>query len=132
MLDVRLPMGILFVTLGALLFFYGMFFSEAVPFYTPNSWFPLKLNMPVGAFTFVFGLITLTLARFVRIQTADRELASRERELDKIERRRQKALMKRAMAVDGPVQLSDDETEGVEESSTQESDAKTKGSDEAR
>ena len=125
-------MGILFVTLGALLFFYGMFFSEAVPFYTPNSWFPLKLNMPVGAFTFVFGLITLTLARFVRIQTADRELASRERELDKIERRRQKALMKRAMAVDGPVQLSDDETEGVEESSTQESDAKTKGSDEAR
>ncbi len=132
MLDVRLPMGILFVTLGALLFFYGMFFSEAVPFYTPNSWFPLKLNMPVGAFMFVFGLITLTLARFVRIQTADRELASRERELDKIERRRQKALMKRAMAVDGPVQLSDDETEGVEESSTQESDAKTKGSDEAR
>lgn len=128
MLDVRIPMGILFVTLGALLFFYGMFFSEAVPFYTPNSWFPLKLNMPVGAFMFVFGLITLTLARFVRIQTADRELASRERELDKIERRRQKALIKRALAGDTPV----DEIDGAEESATQESDAKASDADESK
>lgn len=112
MLDVRIPMGILFVVLGALLYFYGMFFSEAVPFYTPNSWFPLKLDQPVGAFMFMFGVIMLVLARFIRIHTADRELAAREKELGRVERKRQKALDKRLSAAreagDAEVSESDD------------------------
>lgn len=98
MLDVRKPMGLLFVILGALLFVYGYFFSEAVPFYTPDSWFPLKLNQPVGAFMFIFGAMMLALARFVQLHTADRELGERERELNKAERKRQKAIAKRELA----------------------------------
>ncbi|MDZ4835865.1 MAG: hypothetical protein SGJ27_18965 [Candidatus Melainabacteria bacterium] len=107
MLDVRKPMGLLFVILGALLFVYGYFFSEAVPFYTPDSWFPLKLNQPVGAFMFIFGAMMLALARFVQLHTADRELGERERELNRAERKRQRAIAKRELAAGAPDDSAD-------------------------
>jgi len=96
MLDVRKPLGLLFMILGALLFVYGLFFSQPVQFYTPTSNFPLKLNQPVGAFMFVFGVIMWYLARYVELHTFDKELSQREKEFEKVERRRQKALDKQA------------------------------------
>lgn len=98
MLDVRKPLGLLFMILGGLLFLYGQFFSEHVPFLTPNALIPLKLNQPVGAFMFVFGIVMWQLSRFVEIHTADRELSHREKELDKVERKRQKALARQQAA----------------------------------
>ncbi len=127
MLDVRIPMGLLFTLLGALLFFYGMFISQPVPFYTPNSWFPLKLNQPVGLFMFIFGVLMLALARFVRIHTADRELGLREQELDKAERKRQRALerQKEKASGDESSQAVDDLTEASSSVSSSENETET-------
>jgi hypothetical protein len=120
MLDVRKPMGLLFVILGALLFFYGMFFSKPVPFFTPDATFPLKLNQPVGAFMFLFGALMLALARFVQVSTFDRELALRESELNRADRKRQKALAKRALAEGKGEDSVDDETESSSEDESEE------------
>lgn len=81
MLDVRKPLGLLFMIIGELLFVYGLVFSEAVEFYTPHTHFSLKLNQPVGVFMFAFGLIMWQLARFVEINTMDREMRNRRQEL---------------------------------------------------
>lgn len=81
MLDVRKPLGLLFMILGGLLFLYGVFFSPGVEFHTPGTAFLLKLNQPVGAFMFAFGLIMWQLARFIELHTLDRELTNREKEL---------------------------------------------------
>lgn len=87
MLDVRKPLGLLFMILGGLLFWYGVFCSPGVEFHTPGTSFLLKLNQPVGAFMFVFGLIMWQLARFVELHTLDRELRNREKELGDGEKR---------------------------------------------
>ncbi|MBX9670029.1 MAG: hypothetical protein K2X93_20685 [Candidatus Obscuribacterales bacterium] len=81
MLDVRKPLGLLFMILGGILFIYGLFFSPGVEFHTPGTGFLLKLNQPVGAFMFVFGLIMWQLARYVELNTLERELKNREKEL---------------------------------------------------
>lgn len=128
MLDVRIPMGILFVVLGALLYFYGWFVSEPVLFYTPDTRFPLKLNMPVGAFMFMFGVIMLVLARYIRIHTMDRELANREKELGKADRKRQKALAKRELAAGGQVDGS--QSDSATEDSDEDKNESTDGEDE--
>jgi hypothetical protein len=115
MLDVRKPLGLLFIILGALLFLYGMFVSQPVNFQTPNAFFPLKLNMPVGAFMFVFGVVMWQLARYVELKTLDTELTERERELDRVEKKRAKALAKQqaaaaaaaAAGISGSIDLSD-------------------------
>ncbi len=67
--------------LGGILFIYGLFFSPGVEFHTPGTGFLLKLNQPVGAFMFVFGLIMWQLARYVELSTLERELKNREKEL---------------------------------------------------
>lgn len=109
MLDVRKPLGLLFIILGAVLFLYGQFISEPVQFFTPYGSFPLKLNQPVGAFMFVFGLIMWLLARYVELNTLDRELSKREREFSKVERRRRKALDKQAAGAERVLPESEDE-----------------------
>ncbi|MBX3076639.1 hypothetical protein KF707_10865 [Candidatus Obscuribacterales bacterium] len=126
MLDVRKPLGLLFIILGALLFLYGMYFSPEVNFQTPNAFFPLKLNMPVGAFMFIFGVIMWQLARYVELKTLDHELTEREKELDRVEKKRAKALAKQqaaaaASGVPGSVDLSD--TNAARQSKVQESEA---------
>lgn len=126
MLDVRKPLGLLFIILGALLFLYGMYFSPEVNFQTPNAFFPLKLNMPVGAFMFIFGVIMWQLARYVELKTLDHELTEREKELDRVEKKRAKALAKQqaaaaASGVPGSVDLSD--TNAARQSEVQESEA---------
>ena len=126
MLDVRKPLGLLFIILGALLFLYGMFISQPVNFQTPNAFFPLKLNMPVGAFMFIFGLVMWQLARYVELKTLDQELAAREKELDRVEKKRAKVLAKQQAAaaadgVPGAVDLSD--TNAARQSEVHESEA---------
>jgi len=126
MLDVRKPLGLLFIILGALLFLYGMYFSPEVNFQTPNAFFPLKLNMPVGAFMFIFGVIMWQLARYVELKTLDHELTEREKELDRVERKRAKVLAKQqaaaaASGIPGSVDLSD--TNAARQSNVQESEA---------
>jgi hypothetical protein len=127
MLDVRKPLGLLFLILGALLFLYGQFFSEPVNFQTPHTFFPLKLNQPVGAFMFIFGLVMWQLARYVELHTLDRELTDREKELERVERKRAKALAKQQAAAaeaaggTAPVDLS--ETKAAEQSKAQSSEA---------
>ena len=117
MLDVRKPLGLLFIILGALLYLYGTFFTQPVDFQTPVAHFPLKLNLPVGAFMFVFGLVMWQLARFVELHTLDRELRNRESELAKAERRRQKALAKQKASQEGESsEDAEDDADAVAES----------------
>lgn len=55
----------------------------------------------------------LMLARFMKIHIADRELALREKELDKAERRRQKALARRdSVETEGAQPASDENVVG--------------------
>lgn len=126
MLDVRKPLGLLFLILGSLLFLYGQFFSEPVTFYTPHTSFPLKLNQPVGLFMFAFGLIMWFLSRYVELSTLDRELGKREKELERVERKRAKALAKQQAAAEAaglstPVDLSD--SQAAKQSIAQENEA---------
>jgi|AGTN01.3.fsa_nt_gi hypothetical protein len=82
MLDIRKPLGLLFILLGAILFLYGMFLQKEVMFFTPQTKFPLKLNMPVGLFMFAFGMVMWQLSRYVNIVRLERGLKAREKELE--------------------------------------------------
>lgn len=82
MLDIRKPLGLLFILLGVILFAYGMFIQKEVMFYTPQTKFPLKLNMPVGLFMFAFGMVMWQLSRYVNIIRLERGLKEREKELE--------------------------------------------------
>lgn len=82
MLDIRKPLGLLFILLGVLLFAYGMFIQKEVIFHTPQTKFPLKLNMPVGLFMFAFGMVMWQLSRYVNIIRLERGLKEREKELE--------------------------------------------------
>jgi len=82
MLDIRKPLGLLFILLGVILFAYGMFIQKEVMFHTPQTKFPLKLNMPVGLFMFAFGMVMWQLSRYVNIIRLERGLKEREKELE--------------------------------------------------
>lgn len=82
MLDIRKPLGLLFIILGAMLFLYGAFIQKEVMFYTPQTKFPLKLNQPVGLFMFAFGMVMWQLSRYVNIVRLERGLKAREKELE--------------------------------------------------
>lgn len=82
MLDIRKPLGLLFILLGLILFLYGAFLQKEVMFFTPQTKFPLKLNQPVGIFMFAFGLVMWQLSRYVNIVRLERGLKAREKELE--------------------------------------------------
>lgn len=82
MLDIRKPLGLLFIILGAMLFLYGAFIQKEVMFFTPQAKFPLKLNQPVGLFMFAFGMVMWQLSRYVNIVRLERGLKAREKELE--------------------------------------------------
>lgn len=82
MLDIRKPLGLLFILLGAILFLYGALIQKEVMFFTPDTKFPLKLNQPVGLFMFAFGLVMWQLSRYVNIIRLERGLKAREKELE--------------------------------------------------
>ena len=69
MIDIAKPLAILFLLLGALLFFYGMFFTQFVEFPIPGGKVPLKLNQPVGLFMFLFGVVAWFFSRYVYLKT---------------------------------------------------------------
>lgn len=69
MIDIAKPLSILFLLLGALLFFYGMFFTQFVEFPIPGGKVPLKLNQPVGLFMFLFGVVAWFFSRYVYLKT---------------------------------------------------------------
>ncbi len=69
MIDIAKPLSILFLLLGALLFFYGMFFTQFVEFPIPGGKVPLKLNQPVGLFMFLFGVVGWFFSRYVYLKT---------------------------------------------------------------
>lgn len=58
-LDIRLPIGFLFATLGVLLVAYGLFGNHAV--YTRS--FGINVNLDWGIVLIVFGAAMLVLAR---------------------------------------------------------------------
>jgi len=69
MIDIAKPLAILFLLLGELLFFYGMFFTQFVEFPIPGGKVPLKLNQPVGLFMFLFGVVAWFFSRYVYLKT---------------------------------------------------------------
>jgi len=83
MLDVRKPIAVLFLILGALLFGYGQFFQDFVAWKIPNGEVPLKLNMPCGLFMFLFGVIMWQLARYSEIKDLEKAIRKREEELSR-------------------------------------------------
>lgn len=60
-LDVRLPMGLLFLILGLLLLVYGAFSDPAI--YSEHHNLGLNINLLCGAAFAAFGVLMLILAR---------------------------------------------------------------------
>ncbi|HMW90786.1 MAG TPA: hypothetical protein PKW73_13795 [Candidatus Obscuribacter sp.] len=74
MLDVRYPIGFLFLILGALLAIYG--YGHPATFNTVNGPFPLNIDVPWGIFMFLFGMGTVSLAKLDEVKKAEQEPAS--------------------------------------------------------
>ena len=74
MLDVRYPIGFLFLILGALLAIYG--YGHPATFNTLNGPFPLNIDVPWGIFMFLFGMGTVSLAKLDEVKKAEQEPAS--------------------------------------------------------
>ncbi|MBI5174072.1 MAG: hypothetical protein HY986_14415 [Candidatus Melainabacteria bacterium] len=71
MLDVRYPIGFLFLILGALLAIYG--YGHPATFNTVNGPFPLNIDVPWGIFMFLFGMGTVSLAKLDEVKNAEQE-----------------------------------------------------------
>ena len=89
MLDVRKPMGLFICHPWCLaVFSTACFFSKPVPFFTPDATFSVEVKSACGARSCsCFGALMLALARFVQVSTVDRELAQRESELNRADRK---------------------------------------------
>lgn len=81
MIDIAKPLAILFLLLGALLFFYGMLFTDFVNFPIPDGKVPLKLNQPVGLFMFLFGVVAWFFSRYLYLKTFEEGYLARKSEL---------------------------------------------------
>ncbi len=81
MIDIAKPLAILFLLLGAILFFYGMLFTDFVNFPIPDGHVPLKLNQPVGLFMFLFGVVAWFFSRYVYLRTYEEGYLARKSEL---------------------------------------------------
>lgn len=74
MLDVRYPIGYLFLILGALLAIYG--YGHPASFNTVNGPFPLNIDVPWGIFMFLFGMGTVSLAKLDEVKNAEQGTAA--------------------------------------------------------
>ena len=64
LLDVRIPIGYLFLVLGAMLAIYGYMTPQGTAsFITATGSLPLNINIPWGILMFLFGMGTISLAR---------------------------------------------------------------------
>ncbi len=74
MLDVRLPIGLLFLVLGAMLTIYGYMNPPLEKLYFNQVGLPLNLNVPWGILMTLFGIIMVSLARLDRVAALERDL----------------------------------------------------------
>jgi hypothetical protein len=63
MLDVRYPIGYLFLALGLILTVYGYISPSVTNFITAGGSLPLNINIPWGILMFLFGMATTCLAK---------------------------------------------------------------------
>jgi hypothetical protein len=73
MLDVRLPIGWLFIVLGVMLAGYGYVHPPAESFNFGTLSLPLNLNVPWGILMAIFGLIMVSLAKLDSVLIAEKE-----------------------------------------------------------
>jgi hypothetical protein len=64
MLDIRIPIGLMFTIFGAILLLFGLFFSDP-KIYQQHS-MGMNINLAWGGLMLVFGGIMLLLARWRR------------------------------------------------------------------
>lgn len=69
MLDVRYPIGYLFLALGLILTVYGYVSPSVTSFITAGGSLPLNINIPWGILMFLFGLGTTCLAKMDDLKT---------------------------------------------------------------
>lgn len=77
MLDVRLPIGLLFLVLGAMLAVYGYMNPPLEKLYISQIGLPLNINVPWGILMFLFGVVMVSLARLDRALALERELKAK-------------------------------------------------------
>ena len=58
--DIKLPIGLMFTILGILITLYGLFTKSDKVMYEPS--FGVNVNLWIGLFMLIFGLIMLVLA----------------------------------------------------------------------
>lgn len=73
MLDVRYPIGYLFLALGLILTVYGYISPSVTSFITAGGSLPLNINIPWGILMFLFGLATTCLAKMDDIKNVQAE-----------------------------------------------------------
>lgn len=73
MLDVRLPIGWLFIVLGVMLAGYGYVNPPVESFNFGTLSLPLNLNVPWGILMAIFGLIMVSLAKLDSVLIAEKE-----------------------------------------------------------
>lgn len=76
LLDVRIPIGWLFLVLGAMLAIYGYMTPQGPASYiTASGILPLNINIPWGILMFLFGLGTVSLAKLDSARQAEHTVA---------------------------------------------------------
>ncbi len=74
LLDVRIPIGWLFLVLGAMLAIYGYSTPQGTAaFNTATGTLPLNINIPWGILMFLFGLGTVSVAKLDSAKQAAQE-----------------------------------------------------------
>jgi len=73
MLDVRLPIGLLFLVLGVMLAIYGYMNPPLEKLYFSQVGLPLNINVPWGILMTLFGVVMVSLARLDRAVALERE-----------------------------------------------------------
>lgn len=76
MLDVRLPIGWLFLVLGVMLALYGYANPPAENMLLGQVLLPLNLDVPWGILMALFGLSMVSLAQIDKLKTLELELAA--------------------------------------------------------
>jgi len=76
MLDVRLPIGWLFMVLGVMLAIYGYANPPAENMLLGQVLLPLNLDVPWGILMALFGLSMVSLAQIDKLKTLELELAA--------------------------------------------------------
>ncbi len=77
MLDVRLPIGLLFLVLGSMLAIYGYMNPPVDKLYFNHVGLPLNINVPWGILMTIFGIIMVSLAWLDRAAALERELKAK-------------------------------------------------------